>query len=174
MPPQTRALLPSERGVHCHFPLWSPDGAFIYFVQGFPPDEMDIWRIRSTGGSPERITSHNSRVAHPTFLDPRTLLYTSREADGSGPWLYGIDVERRVPHRISFGVEQYTSISATVMAGGWWRQWRIRTPIFGEFRFRKKSPTSPGASRITLPAVRGPLSPDWTELHAVPFVEGRR
>ena len=101
-----------QPGIHSHFPLWSPDSDFVYFVQGFPPDEMDIWRIRATGGSPERITYHNSRVAHPTFLDRRTLLYTSRDADGSGPWLYGIDVERRVPHRISFGVEQYTSIAA--------------------------------------------------------------
>ena len=74
---------------------------------------MDIWRIRPAGGSPERITSHNSRVAYPTFVDKRTLLYTSREADGSGPWLYGIDVERRVPHRLMLGPEQYTSIAAT-------------------------------------------------------------
>ena len=60
-----KQIYAAERGVHCHFPLWSPDAAFIYFVQGFPPDEMDIWRIRPAGGSPERITSHNSRVASP-------------------------------------------------------------------------------------------------------------
>src|SRR5262245_51436532 len=103
----------AEPGVHNHFPVWSPDGTSIYFVQGFPPDEMDVWRIRPTGGSPERITFHNSTVAHLTFLDKRTLLYTSREADGSGPRLYGIDVARLVPHRISFSVERYTSIAAT-------------------------------------------------------------
>jgi hypothetical protein len=28
---------------------------------------MDIWRIRPTGGAPERITFHNSRVSYPTF-----------------------------------------------------------------------------------------------------------
>ena len=147
--------------------------SFILF-EGFPPDEMDIWRIRPTGGSPERITFHNSRVAYPTFLNQRTLLYTSRDADGSGPWLYGIDVERRVPHRISFGVEQYTSIAATLKAGGWWPQWRIRMPIFGECQFRKESSMSPRASRITLPAVSRPFSADWAELHAVPLVKGRR
>jgi serine/threonine protein kinase len=145
----------ADRGVHCHFPLWSVDGDFIYFVQGFPPDEMDIWRIRSTGGSPERITFHNSRVAYPTFLDERTLLYTSREADGSGPWLYGIDVDYRVPHRISFGVERYTSIAATAdrqrlvasVANPDANLWRIpiSTGIVEET----------GSSRITLPAVRG-------------------
>src|SRR2546426_7517757 len=153
-----RQIYVAERGVHCHFPLWSADGAFIYFVQGFPPDEMDIWRIRPTGGSPERITFHNSRVAHLTFLDRRTLLYTSREADGSGPWLYGIDVERRVPHRISFGVERYTSIAATPdgrrlvasVANPDANIWRV--PISAGIVEES------GAKRILLPAVRG-LSP---------------
>lgn len=39
------------------------------------------------------------------------LLYTAVAEDGTGPWLYGLNVERRIPHRISFGVERYTSIS---------------------------------------------------------------
>lgn len=103
----------AEAGIHCHFPIWSPDGEFIYFVRGFPPDEMDIWKTPSKGGTAERLTFHNSAVAYPAFLDNRTLLYTALDNDGSGPWLYGMDVERRVPHRISFGVERYTSISAS-------------------------------------------------------------
>ena len=147
-----------QPGVHSHFPVWSPDSAFVYFVRGFPPDEMDIWRVPATGGSPERITHHNSRVAHPTFLDRRTLLYTSRDVDGSGPWLYGIDVERRVPHRISFGVEQYTSISAdregrrlvASVANPDANLWGV--PITGGIS------DDVGAHRISLPAVRG-LSP---------------
>jgi len=98
---------------HAHFPTWSPDESFIYFVRGYPPNEMDIWRIRPTGGSPERITFHNSRVSYPTFLDRSTLLYLATGADGSGPWIYGLDVERRVPHRLSSGVERWTSLAAT-------------------------------------------------------------
>ena len=35
---------------------------------------------------------------------------------GSGPWLYALNVEQRVPHRISFGLERYTSLAAN--AGG--------------------------------------------------------
>jgi Tol biopolymer transport system component len=141
-----------------HFPLWSADGAFIYFVKGFPPDEMDIWRIRSTGGSPERITFHNSRVAHLTFLDKRTLLYTSRDADGSGPWLYGIDVDRRVPHRISFGVERYTSIAAT--SDGRRLVASVANPDANIWRvpISEGIVEESGTSRIFLPAVRG-LSP---------------
>ena len=100
-------------GVHCHFPTWSSDGRFIYFVKGIPPRELDIWRIPYGGGTPERITWRNSTVGYPTFLDDRTLVYTAAAEDGSGSWLYSIDVQRRVSRRVSSGVEQYISVAAT-------------------------------------------------------------
>jgi Tol biopolymer transport system component len=93
--------------------LCSPDGAFIYFVQGALPDKLDIWRIRPVGGTPERITSHTSRVSHPVFLDRRTLLYLAGDPDGSGPWLHSIDVERRIPHRLTSGLGRNTSLAAS-------------------------------------------------------------
>jgi Tol biopolymer transport system component len=108
-----RQIFAAPAGLHAHFPLWSPDQSFIYFVQGSVPNEMDVWRIRSTGGSAERITFHNSRVSHPVMLDERTLLYLATDADGSGPWLYGVDVRRRVPHRLSAGVDRYASLMAS-------------------------------------------------------------
>ena len=108
-------------GLHSHFPLWSPDKAFIYFVQGSLPDKLDIWRTRPPkgpsdgpgGGTPERITSHNGRVTHPVFLDKRTLMYLAGDPDGSGPWLYSMDVERRISHRLSSGLDRYTSLAAS-------------------------------------------------------------
>ena len=108
-----RPIFTAPAGLHCHFPLWAPDAAFIYFVQGSLPDKLDIWRIRPTGGSPERITSHMGRVTHPILLDRRTLLYLASDPDGSGPWLYGTDVERRIPHRLASGVDRYTSLAAS-------------------------------------------------------------
>ena len=56
-----RQIYVARPGVHNHFPVWSPDGAFIYFVQGKALDESDVWRIRHTGGEPERVTFHNAR-----------------------------------------------------------------------------------------------------------------
>jgi Tol biopolymer transport system component len=100
-------------GVHSHFPLWSLDGAFLYFVHGSMPDKLDIWRLPLSGGTSERITSHNSQVLYPVLLDNRTLLYLATDADGSGPWLYSLDIERRVPHRLTSGPERYTSLSAS-------------------------------------------------------------
>ena len=56
-----RPIFTTPAGLHSHFPLWAPDAALIDFVQRSLPDKLDIWCIRSTGGTPERITSHNER-----------------------------------------------------------------------------------------------------------------
>jgi Tol biopolymer transport system component len=110
---EDRPIFTAPTGLHSHFPLWAPDGAFIYFVQGTLPDKLDIWRIRPAGGAPERITSHNGRVSHPVLLDRRTLMYLASDSDGSGPWLYSMDVERRSPHRLTSGPDRYTSLAAS-------------------------------------------------------------
>src|SRR5205823_14609380 len=65
-----RQIFVAPLGFHSHFLLWSQDRAFIYFVQGSltPKGELDpadIWRVKPTGGTPERITHHDSRVSHP-------------------------------------------------------------------------------------------------------------
>jgi Tol biopolymer transport system component len=153
-----RQILKAEPGIHNHFPVWSPDGGFIYFARGFPRDEMDIWRLPAAGGEPERLTFHESRVAFPTFLNRRTLLYLATADDGSGPWIHSLDVERRVSERINTGVEQYASIDASAdgrriastisrSTAGLWRA-SIEDRPFDE----------PRATRLMLPTARG-LSP---------------
>src|SRR5580693_5868440 len=106
-------IFTAPAGLHSHFPLWAPDGSFLYFVQGFLPDKLDIWRITPVGGTPERITSQNQRVSYPVLLDRRTMMYLANDPDGSGPWLYSVDVERRIPHRLSSGLDRYTSLAAS-------------------------------------------------------------
>lgn len=108
-----RLIYRAPAGLHCHFPLWSPDASFIYFVQGSPPEKMDIWRTRPGGGTPERMTSHSGRVSYPVLMDRRTLLYLASDSDGAGPFLYSMDVERRSPHRLTSGLDRYTSLAAS-------------------------------------------------------------
>ncbi len=84
---------------------WSHDGSRLVYhtpAAGEP------------GGAPERLTFQNSHVSHPAFLDRRTLIYLTSAEDGSGPWVYAMDVRRREPRRISFGVETYTSLAASL------------------------------------------------------------
>lgn len=150
-----RLIYGGARGDHNHFQVWSPDDEHIYFVRGIPPDNTDIWRIAPDGSDPQRITFHDSRVLYPTFLDARTLLYLATAEDGSGPWLYTVDVERRVSQRISFGVERYVSLAASAdrqrlvvtVEHGRSSLWRV--PI-GE-----GAAAEAAAQRITLPTTGG-------------------
>ncbi len=109
----TSPIFTAPPGLHSHFPLWSPDGAFIYFVQGSLPDKLDIWRIPKSGGTAERVTSHFGNVTYPVLLDDRTLIYLATDPDGSGPWIYGMDPSRRIAHRLTPGPERYTSLAAS-------------------------------------------------------------
>lgn len=118
----SRRILIDEAGIHHHYPTWSPDGRFIYYVRGNPNTaELDIWRISAEPGAaqaqPERITFHNAMVSHPAWLDSRTLIYTATAEDGSGRWLYALDVEHRIPHPVRTGLaEQYMSVAASTTA----------------------------------------------------------
>ncbi len=108
-----RQIFSAAPGLHAHFPVWSRDGAFIYFVQGSLPDRMDLWRIPPAGGPPEQMTHHASRVSYPVFVDERTLLYLASGPEDGGPAVHSLDVEQREPRRVSFGLERYTSLAAS-------------------------------------------------------------
>jgi Tol biopolymer transport system component len=108
--PGTR-IFAAPAGLHAHYPVWSTDGAFIYFVQGALPDAMDIWRMSATGSGVERLTNHNGRVSHPVVVDAGTLLYLASDADGTGPWLYSLDLRSRVSRRFLASADRYTSLA---------------------------------------------------------------
>jgi serine/threonine protein kinase/Tol biopolymer transport system component len=107
-----RLICVEKPGIHQHYLSWSPDGRYIYFVRGIPSSEMDVWRVPAAGGAAERLTHHNARVRYPVLLDNRTLMYVGPRDDG-GSGLYTMDVDRRIPHAVTFGLEEYVSVSAT-------------------------------------------------------------
>jgi Tol biopolymer transport system component len=109
-----RRIYGDQPGIHNHFPAWSPDGRWIYFVHGTPATkEMDLWRIDPAGETPERLTHRNTDVAYPTPVGNRTVFYVARDGDGSGPWLWAFDLKRKDSRRASVGLEQYTSVEAS-------------------------------------------------------------
>jgi len=101
-------------GGHNHFPTWSQDGRWIYFVSGpWESLDMDLWRIAPGGGKPERLTHHNSDVRSVAPISANKVLYVAPQQDGSGPWLWALDVERKISRRISIGLEHYTSVTTS-------------------------------------------------------------
>jgi Tol biopolymer transport system component len=110
-------------GVHNHNPVWSPDGQYLYFAHGLEStEEMNVWRVRPSaasrhdgpldGGTPEQLTTLRA-AANLAPLDQRTLLYIALADDGSGPWLWSLDVETKVSRRVISGLENYTSVSTS-------------------------------------------------------------
>ena len=106
--------VPAGEGVHNHFPTWSADGRWIYFVSGvWETRELDIWRVRPDGGTPEQMTHVNREVKYLAPIDARTVLYTAPDEAGAGPWLWALDTETRASRRVSDGLERYTSVEAS-------------------------------------------------------------
>ncbi len=104
----------STEGVHNHNPVWSLDGQWLYFAHGpEPTEEMNVWRVRPAGGTPEQLTALKAAANHLVPIDQRTLLYAARAADRSGPWLWSLDVETKVSRRVTSGLEQFSSVSAS-------------------------------------------------------------
>jgi Tol biopolymer transport system component len=100
--------------MHNHNPVWSTDGQSIYFAHGpEPTEEMNVWRVRPSGGTPEKLTALRAAANHLAPIDARTLLYVARAEDRSGPWLWSLDVETKVSRRVTSGLEHYSSVSAS-------------------------------------------------------------
>jgi Tol biopolymer transport system component len=103
-----------KNGEHGHFPIWSHDGKWIYFVRGiWVTREMDVWRVSPSGGTPERMTQVATDINYLAALDDHTVLYVAPDANGAGPWLWALDTSTRTTRRISSGLEIYSSIDAS-------------------------------------------------------------
>jgi serine/threonine protein kinase/dipeptidyl aminopeptidase/acylaminoacyl peptidase len=110
----SRLILGPPAGTHQHYPTWSIDGQWIYLVRGRPATlEMDLWRVRADGEGLEQLTQHKLDVRYPAPIDDQTVLYSARDADGAGPWLWAVDVETKISRRASVGLEQYGSVAAS-------------------------------------------------------------
>jgi len=107
-------ILPPKSGDHNHFPAYSIDGRWIYYVHGDQSvAEYGIWRIPAAGGSPERLADLRTDVRYLTPMDDRTVLYIAPAPDHSGPWLWALDATRKTTRRVSVGLERYLSIAAS-------------------------------------------------------------
>jgi Tol biopolymer transport system component len=108
-----REILNTGHGYHQHFPVWGRDG-WIYMVRGQEnTQEMDLCRTRPDGSGGEQLVTGTLYPMFPTPIDEKTLVFIAQEMNGAGPWLWKFDLEHRGARRLSFGLEQYTSVDAS-------------------------------------------------------------
>ena len=99
---------------HNHYLAWGADGNWIYYVHGTAAtNAMDLWRVSPSGGKPQRLTEQETDMRDPTPLATGMVLYLAKERDGSGPWVWAFNPALKASRRILFGLEQYTSLSAS-------------------------------------------------------------
>lgn len=87
-------------------PDWSPDGRFVVFSRDVDGN-LDIWRVGSRGGIPERLTNHPAMDFHPRAAAGGSVVYSSAESgsfdirmvgpDGSDTLVWGGDSNETQP-----------------------------------------------------------------------------
>ena len=102
----TQILEDQKEGMHNHNPVWSPKSDWIYFVRSEDPNELrsddvsvkaNIWRVRPTEkAKPVQLTDQSAAINYLAPIDDRRVLYTARDEDWTGPWLWELDVETKV------------------------------------------------------------------------------
>jgi Tol biopolymer transport system component len=106
------------------------------------------------------------------LVDDRTLLYTATDDDGTGPWLYMMDLRERTPIRLSSSVEHVISVAASAELHG--KPRRVVVTVSNPSVALWSVPVGDGiadetsATRLSLPTARsaGPrYAPDSSVLY---------
>ncbi len=77
-------ILINKPGIHNHYPVWSRDGQWIYFVRGSPTtSQMDLWRISANGGEPAALhEAQRTGLSSPAPLNVRTVVFAAAARSG--------------------------------------------------------------------------------------------
>ncbi|MGH9367371.1 MAG: LpqB family beta-propeller domain-containing protein [Thermoanaerobaculia bacterium] len=103
-----KEILKPRGGLHAHWPAWSGDGRFIYFIYGIASsnsEPSEIARVPSSGGEPELVVRTSRRAVYPVPLTDG-LLYAANP-DSADLALWWTPSSGRRPVRLTTGVGEY-------------------------------------------------------------------
>ncbi len=107
-----RELIPPEAAHHVHWPAWSRDGRFLYFIYTFDSwqaEPTEIWRVLSSGGKPEPVVQTIRRAAYPVPLPGGDLIYAANP-DTVDLGLWWKPGGGGAPQLLAPGVGEYTDL----------------------------------------------------------------
>jgi Tol biopolymer transport system component len=112
--PPGEPVVQLQEGLHQHYPVWSFDETWIYYVRGVPAiGAMHLWRMRPNGTRQEQLTTRQLNVNFPTPVDEDTVLFLGNDENGAGPWIWSLDVPTGRVRQAAIGLGHYTSLSAS-------------------------------------------------------------
>jgi len=75
-----KIILPLSAGRHIHFPAWSDDGRYIYYIHSYitwHDEPSQIYRVAADGGVPEPVIQTERRAIYPVPMPAGGLVYAS-------------------------------------------------------------------------------------------------
>ncbi len=105
-----RDLVPAQGGRHLHWPAWSPDQKWIYFISSFDTwqtGQSEIYRVSAAGGEDEPIITTNRRAIYPAPFPSGGLIYAANPdaVDLSLWWSAG---RGHAARQLTIGVGEYS------------------------------------------------------------------
>jgi Tol biopolymer transport system component len=97
-----RELVPIAGGVHTHWPAWSADGQFVFYIRSIVTQNMEpseIYRVPAAGGTPEAFVATSRRATTPwPAKDGTGLLYSANPTSSELAlwWMYPTGSAARV------------------------------------------------------------------------------
>jgi Tol biopolymer transport system component len=105
-----RELVPAQGGRHVHWPAWSPDQKWIYFISSldtWQTGQSEIHRVSPTGGNVEPVITTNRRAIYPAPFPGGGLIYAANP-DAVDLSLWWSDTRGHAPRQLTIGVGEYS------------------------------------------------------------------
>jgi Tol biopolymer transport system component len=84
-----REVIPPRGGRHIHWPAWSPDSRFIYFIYTFDTwhtEPSEIYRVSVAGGEPEAVVQSVRRAVYPVPTAGGLIYAANPNSTNLGLW----------------------------------------------------------------------------------------
>ena len=109
-----RELVPARGGRHVHWPAWSRDQKWIYFISSYDTwqtGQSEIYRVPTSGGSDEPVINTNRRAIYPAPVPGGGLIFAANP-DAIDLSLWWSDGRGHAPRQLTIGVGEYLGTEA--------------------------------------------------------------